>query len=180
MKTPSKLPGSRTWVINVSIPRQRLALINDGRIVRSYKISTSARGVGSKPGSRRTPLGWHRVVRWIGAGRPLGAVFSSRRFTGMVVPASGWRAEAGPDLILTRILRLRGLEPGLNAGPGCDSYARFIYIHGTNQEQRLGRPASHGCIRMANRDVAELVRLTRGRPTYCLIHMGSSAVSLRA
>lgn len=109
------------------------------------------------------------MVRWIGDGAPAGMVFASRRATGSVLSRSELRSGGGPDLIVTRILRLRGLEPGRNAGRGVDSYARFIYIHGTNQEHLLGRPASHGCIRMSNRDVIDLFRRTRGRPTFCWI-----------
>jgi len=96
-------------------------------------------------------------------------VFRSRRATGERLAPEAWRGGGRTDLILSRILRLRGLEPGRNAGPGCDSYARYIYIHGTNQEHRLGRPASHGCIRMSNRDVADVFARTRGRHTWCLI-----------
>ncbi len=164
--------SARAAVLVVSLRRQRLTLLAGGRVVRVYTISGSAKGAGGRPGSNRTPTGWHRVVRWIGSGRPLGAVYEARRFTGAVLPGPAWRSARGPDRILTRILRLRGLEPGLNAGPGCDSYARYIYIHGTNREHRLGRPASHGCIRMANRDVAELFERTRGRPAFCFIHNG--------
>ncbi len=155
--------------IVVDVARQRLTLWLGGRRVRAYRVSTARRGVGGRENSFRTPPGLHRVVRWIGAGRPPGAVFVSRRFTGEVVPPSTWRERGGRDRILSRILRLRGCEPGVNAGPGCDSYARFIYIHGTNHEQDLGRPASHGCIRMGNRDVIDLFARTRGRVTWCEI-----------
>lgn len=160
------------WVLVVSWKKQRLTVWKDGRPIKSYRVSTSRRGVGQLMGSFKTPTGWHRVVRWIGDRRPPGAVFRSRRFTGEVLPPRCWRGAEGHDMMLTRILRLRGLEPGHNAGPGCDSYARFIYIHGTNHEHLLGRPASHGCIRMGNRDIIDLFERTRGRPTYCLIQEG--------
>lgn len=175
-----KAPKADARIV-VDVARQRLTLWIGGRRVRAYRVSTARRGVGGRENSFRTPPGLHRVVRWIGAGRPAGAVFVSRRFTGEVLPPSQWRARGGRELILSRILRLRGLEPGVNAGPGCDSYARFIYIHGTNHEQALGHPASHGCIRMGNRDVIDLFDRTRGRPTWVDIRATpSSASSLRA
>jgi hypothetical protein len=89
--------------------------------------------------------------------------------TADIVPPSGWRDDSASDLVLTRILWLEGLEPGVNAGPGIDSHERFIYLHGTSQEHLLGTPASHGCIRLSNRDVITLFNLTRGRETFCLI-----------
>ena len=153
----------------IDLSRQRLSVVQAGRVRTTYPISSSRRGAGERAGSHKTPRGWHRVVRWIGDGAPAGMVFASRRATGSVLSRSELRSGGGPDLIVTRILRLRGLEPGRNAGRGVDSYARFIYIHGTNQEHLLGRPASHGCIRMSNRDVIDLFRRTRGRPTFCWI-----------
>jgi UDP-N-acetylmuramate--alanine ligase len=94
----------------------------------------------------------HRLERRIGAGEPPGAVFVDREPTG-----ARWTGEpASEDLILSRVLTLDGQEEGLNRGPGCDSLARTIYIHGTNHEGMLGVPASHGCIRLSNRDVIDL------------------------
>ncbi len=136
----------------VDVARQRLSLIADGREVATFRVSTAAAGVGGESGSLRTPPGWHRIHARIGADQPLGAVFESRAPTGQT-----WSGEpAEGDLILTRILQLEGLEPGINRGPGCDSLERYIYLHGTNHEDRLGRPASHGCVRMANADIAWL------------------------
>ena len=77
-----------------------------------------------------------------------------------------WRDNRAEDFVLTRVMWLDGMEPGVNRGRGIDSHDRFIYIHGTNQEHLLGRPASHGCIRMSNRDVMELYYHTFGHPTY--------------
>lgn len=163
-----KLPEG-AFLLLVSIARQQLEVKTGARCVKTYRISTSRLGAGQRAGSNKTPTGWHRVVRWIGANRALGSIFVGRRFTGEVLPPRAWRSDAQRDTITTRILRLRGLEEGHNAGPGCDSYARYIYIHGTNHEQLLGKPASAGCIRMGNRDVADLFALTRGKPTFCLI-----------
>lgn len=175
MRSPWLLAQSRGLpvrglLIEVDVVRQRITLWFGSRVLARYRISTSRFGVGARAGSFKTPPGWHRVVRWIGSGRPLGSVFKSRRATGRIVAARDWRGPESADLILTRILRLRGLEPGRNSGSGVDSYARYIYIHGTNHEDRLGRPASRGCIRMGNRDVADLFRRTRGRITWCWIH----------
>jgi L,D-transpeptidase YbiS len=156
-------------ILVVDVGRQRLTMMLRSRVLKSYRVSTSRHGLGERSGSGRTPRGWHRVVRWIGEGAPAGMVFLSRRATGRVIAVGGSGSGGGADLIVSRILRLRGLEPGRNAGPGVDSYARYIYIHGTNQEHLLGRPASHGCIRMASRDVMDLFRRTRGHSTYCWI-----------
>jgi len=137
-----------------------------------WPVSTGAAGVGSKSGSLKTPPGWHRVCAWIGSGEPVGRVFRSRK------PAERVRAfkneEEGTDLILTRILWLEGLEKGLNRGRGIDSKSRYIYIHGTNQEQLIGQPASHGCIRMRNTDVVDLFDATvSGSQLWVLISHGA-------
>jgi hypothetical protein len=136
----------------VDVSRQRVTLIAPGRPVAVFRVSTAAAGVGGEEGSHRTPPGWHRIHARIGAEAPLGAVFESRVATGRV-----WRGEpAAEDLILTRVLTLEGLEDGVNRGPGRDSLERYIYLHGTNHEAELGRPASHGCVRLANADVVDL------------------------
>ena len=156
-------------LLEVRVDEQRVIVWSGGRVRVAYRISTARKGVGGREGSHCTPLGWHVVASCIGAGLRRGAVFVSRRFTGEVLPRSQWRSPAGPDRILTRILWLRGREPGRNRGPGVDSYRRFIYVHGTNQEQHLGRPASHGCIRLGNDDMLALFRRVRGRTTWCWI-----------
>lgn len=88
---------------------------------------------------------------------------------GQVLPPAKWRDGGDADLILSRILWLDGLEPGVNKGGTVDSRARYIYLHGTNHEQLLGTPASHGCIRMANRDIAAFFRMVRSRPVFVAI-----------
>lgn len=150
---------SRLLVVDVA--RQRLSLVESGLETAAYPVSTAEAGVGAEDGSLRTPPGWHRIHALIGAGAPRGAVFESRLATGEV-----WSgAPRADDLILTRILTLEGLEPGVNQGPGRDSLERYIYIHGTNHELALGRPASHGCVRMSNADVVDLFeRLEVGDP----------------
>jgi len=117
-----------------------------------FKASTSQFGTGNREGSYKTPLGLHRIAEKIGEGAALWTIFSSRENTGAV-----WtEGMEGENQILTRILRLQGLEPGVNAGPAIDSYDRYIYIHGTNREDLIGTPFSHGCVCMRNEDVAEL------------------------
>ena len=63
------------------------------------------------------------------------------------------------DVVQSRIIWLDGLEEGVNKGAGIDSFQRYIYIHGTPEEWRLGQKASKGCIRMSNKDVIELYSL---------------------
>jgi UDP-N-acetylmuramate-alanine ligase len=145
--------GPWRHLLAVDVPRQRLVLLDrDGAALAEYVVSTAAAGIGGAAGSNRTPPGLHRIHARIGAAQPAGAVFVSREPTGEV-----WHGEArADDLVLSRVLTLEGLEDGVNRGPGCDSLERYIYLHGTNHEEALGEPASHGCIRLANADVIEL------------------------
>jgi L,D-transpeptidase YbiS len=131
--------------IRVDTSRQRLEILRYGTIWRSYPVSTSKFGLGADSGSNKTPLGQFVVGQKIGAGAALGAVFESRRETGEIAEQGGEN-----DLVLTRILWLDGIEPG-----NANTKDRYIYIHGTNQEALLGTPASHGCVRMNNADIAE-------------------------
>lgn len=129
----------------------------DGDILmRQYPVSTAANGLGERGGSHCTPRGRHRIAEKIGAGAPLGAAFKARVPTGEIWTPQLDAENPGRDWILTRILWLEGLEPGKNKGGTVDSHARYIYIHGTSEEHRIGTPASHGCIRMKNADVADL------------------------
>ncbi len=136
----------------VDAERQSGIWFEDGKAVARWPLSTARLGIGGKENSYQTPPGWHRIARKIGQSAACGTRFVSREPTGEI-----WTGEAGDDdLILTRILTLEGLEDGVNRGPGCDSLERYIYIHGTNQESLLGRPTSHGCVRMSNQDVCAL------------------------
>lgn len=146
-------PPSR-WIL-VDVSGQRLALVHQGKIVFFKPISTARHGVDCQQDSGGTPSGLHRVDEKIGEGAVPGTEFSSRKPTGRVWPDDIDDQDAG-DLILTRILTLDGLEPGVNQGPGVDSKKRYIYIHGTNHETKIGLPVSHGCVRMKNDDVVEL------------------------
>ncbi len=143
----------------VDTARQRVGLLEGGQLVFEAIVSTAKNGLGCEEGSYRTPTGWHRIHARIGAGAGVGSVFRHRVATGDI-----WRGESrDEDLILTRVLTLDGLEEGWNRGPGRDSLARFIYLHGTNQEAALGSAVSHGCVRLGNAAVVELFeRLAEG------------------
>jgi lipoprotein-anchoring transpeptidase ErfK/SrfK len=136
----------------VCISQQRLYVIEDSIATREFPVSTSRFGVGNREDSLMTPSGVHRVKEKYGAGAPLGRVFRDRLDTGEDWPIG----TPGENLILTRILRLEGCEIGINKGNGIDSYDRYIYIHGTNNERLIGQPASHGCVCMTNADIVEL------------------------
>jgi lipoprotein-anchoring transpeptidase ErfK/SrfK len=145
--------------IEISIPRQTLVLSDNGRVVKSYTVSTSKKGPGEINGSLQTPRGRHIVRAKIGAGLPLAAVFVRRRPSGEVWSPELHEKYPGRDWILTRILWLSGCEPGSNRLGDVDTMRRYIYIHGTPDSAELGKPGSIGCIRMRNRDIAELFEL---------------------
>ena len=133
--------------IVVSARDQKLALLEKGKLMAVYPVSTSKFGLGDLRGSYRTPLGEMEVARKIGDGAPAGAVFKDRRRTGEVIAVNA----PGRDPIVTRIIWLRGREP-----ENSHAFARDIYIHGTPEERNIGRPASYGCIRMRSNDVIQL------------------------
>lgn len=142
--------------IQVDIAAQQLTLYNGKEIVRTYPCSTSRYGIGNLSGSNKTPLGLHTVVEKYGDNVPFGGIFSSRRFTGEIAAINETQIPSPEDHITSRILRLAGLQEGVNKGGLVDSYDRYIYIHGTPDEGLIGSPASHGCIRLKNADVIEL------------------------
>lgn len=158
-------PSSR--IIVVSIARQLLGFYEQDCLVKSYVISTSARPPSNVQGSLGTPRGLHEIAEKHGADAPPGMVFKARVPTGRhfsEFPAE----EQAKNLITTRILWLRGLEPGVNAGTNAagetvDTYARYVYIHGTNLEHKLGAPASSGCVQMNNLEIIELFDRVRNR-----------------
>lgn len=146
--------------ILVSLAEQRLLGLREGVVVFACGVSTAVNGPGELDGSGCTPRGRHRVRARIGDGQPLAAVFVGRRPTGEVwTPALAGQFPQR-DWILTRILWLCGEQPGFNRGAGCDSQRRFIYLHGTPDDQPMGVARSHGCIRLRNADMLELFELT--------------------
>lgn len=151
--------------LHVSIARQRLSLLRDGRLVHEYPVSTARNGAGQRNGSGCTPLGRHRIRLKIGDGCAPNSVFVARRPTGEVYDAALAAAFPGRDWILSRILWIGGCEPGHNRGGDCDTLRRFIYIHGCPDCEPMGVPLSHGCIRMRNADVVDLFeRVRNGTP----------------
>ena len=108
-----------------------------------------------------TPDGLHFIDGKIGDGEPLTTVFRARKPDGLLVNQT--LDEQAKNLITTRIMRLRGLEEGKNKGGNVDTYERFVYIHGTNQEDKLGTPNSHGCVLLSNKDVVELFDLVEDK-----------------
>jgi L,D-transpeptidase YbiS len=124
--------------------------------VAHFPVSTALNGYGQQQGSGQTPLGRHRIRLKIGQDAPLNTVFRARRYTGEQYSPDLAAANPQRDWILTRILWLTGCEPGVNRGGQVDTLRRFIYIHGTPDSEPMGKPLSHGCIRMRNRDIIEL------------------------
>ncbi len=138
--------------IVVSIPEQRLYVFDDsGEKTASYPVSTSAYGLGDTRGTYSTPLGKLEVAGKIGDGAPIGAVFKSGHRTGEICKINS----PGRDPIITRILHLRGLE-----SQNASAYTRCIYIHGTPDERRIGKPVSYGCVRMRSSDLVQLFDMT--------------------
>ncbi|MHC8441023.1 MAG: L,D-transpeptidase family protein [Candidatus Eutrophobiaceae bacterium] len=142
--------------IEIDISQQTLALYEDADLLEEYAISTAKNGISQEMGSECTPLGCHRIAEKIGAGAAVGGVFVSRRLTGEVYSPELRRRHPERDWILTRILWLAGAEPGKNQGGRVDSFMRYIYIHGTPDENSMGQPGSRGCIRMDNIGIVEL------------------------
>ena len=153
------LPSAEDCIV-VSIDQQKLWHFQ-GQECRTYVVSTARAGRGCVQDSLQTPDGLHQVCEKIGAGAVPGMVFKARQPTGKL--ASEW-ATPEDNLITSRILWLDGLEPGRNQGMDAqgrlvDTRRRFVYIHGTNQQDKLGQPNSHGCVLLSDRDVIRLFDL---------------------
>jgi lipoprotein-anchoring transpeptidase ErfK/SrfK len=136
--------------IVISTRDQKLAVLDRGTLMATYPVSTSKFGLGDYLRSSRTPLGQMEVAKKIGDNAPLGTVFKDRIRTGEVVAPNS----PGRDPIVTRILWLRGRE-----AQNANAFGRYIYIHGTPEERRIGTPASYGCIRMRSTDVVQLYNI---------------------
>jgi lipoprotein-anchoring transpeptidase ErfK/SrfK len=136
--------------IVISTRDQKLAVLDRGTLMATYPVSTSKFGLGDYLRSSRTPLGQMEVAKKIGDNAPLGAVFKDRIRTGEILAPNA----PGRDPIVTRILWLRGRE-----AQNANAFGRYIYIHGTPEERRIGTPASYGCIRMRSTDVVQLYNI---------------------
>jgi lipoprotein-anchoring transpeptidase ErfK/SrfK len=137
----------REHTIVVSVPEQQMVVLKRGTPIAQYPVSTSKFGLSDLPGSGGTPLGSLKVAKKIGDRAKSGTVFKHRKPTGEIVGINA----PGRDPIVTRILWLKGLEPHNR-----NAYGRYIYIHGTPEERKIGEPVSYGCVRMRSRDVITL------------------------
>jgi hypothetical protein len=161
-------PGER--LIYVRIGTATLQFFRRGLLVKSYVISTSKRPPSNIKNSMGTPRGLHEIAERIGAGQPPGMVFKSRVPTGRhYSEVIGNDDDREHNLITGRILWLRGLEPGVNRGGEVDTYERYVYIHGTNHEARLGEPLSAGCVLMRNLEIVELYEEVRVGDRVCIV-----------
>lgn len=148
--------------IRISIADQTLSLLDeDGRVLKLYPVSTSKYGAGCEKDSEKTPLGLHRIKDMIGGAMPINEVYIGRVPHGNLEECIERGEDLPDDVITSRIMWLEGMEPGRNQGGYLDTYQRYIYIHGTSEEDKIGTPASIGCIRMRNADVVELYRLVK-------------------
>jgi L,D-transpeptidase YbiS len=128
---------------------QSLCVTQKGVSIFEAPVSTSRFGLGFAPGSFKTPTGAFRISEKIGGAERIGTVFKGRQ---PVTEPADWFNE--PDLITSRILWLEGSDP-----ENGNTKERYIYIHGTNHEDLIGQPASHGCVRMRNTDIVRLFDL---------------------
>ena len=145
--------------IQVSIAEQRLQLIEDAHTLLDVSVATAKNGPGEKSGSECTPRGMHQIRAKIGANCPENTVFVGRRPTGERYHRELRVQFPNRDWILTRILWLSGLEPGKNRLGDVDTMRRYVYIHGCPDDDKMGIPSSHGCIKMRNSDVISLFDL---------------------
>ena len=152
-------PADRVLLVRISTATMQF--YRAGQLIKSYAISTSKRPPSNIKDSLGTPRGLHEIAERIGAGQPPGMVFKSRVPTGR--DYHEFRDGGVYDNFITgRILWLRGLEAGVNLGGQVDTYERYVYLHGTNHEARIGEPLSSGCVLMRNLDIVELYEDVRG------------------
>ncbi|MDR2844577.1 MAG: L,D-transpeptidase [Puniceicoccales bacterium] len=147
--------AAREDCLCVSLCEQKLWHFRGGQLWADYPVSTSRAAPSCVPDSLGTPTGLHQIAERIGAGAVAGTVFKGRQALGFTWENAPEELR-GQNLITSRILWLDGLETGKNRGDGCDTHGRYIYIHGTNQEEKIGTPNSHGCVLLRNADVIAL------------------------
>ncbi len=151
--------------ILIDLTQQTLLLPKHNKF---YVISSGKNGIGEQENSGKTPRGWHRVAQKIGHDAAKYSVFIARQPTGEIYNQQLAQQFPQRDWILSRILWLDGLEAGFNQGEGCDTFKRYIYIHGTPDTEPMGIPMSHGCIRMKNDEIIELFELV---PEHALVYI---------
>lgn len=158
---------SGTYQINIDISKQTLSVIQGGETIKFYKVSTAKNGVGELENSECTPRGKHIIRAKIGKDADINTVFVGRRDTGERYNPELKQQYPDRDWILTRILWLSGCEPGINRLGNVDTMRRYIYIHGCPDDDEMGKPGSHGCIKMHNENIIELFELIEpGTPVY--------------
>lgn len=148
--------SSNPYLIKVSIDEQRLQLLKDDEVVMDVPVSTASKGPGELIHSECTSRGWHRIRARIGTACPVNTVFVGRRPTGEFYTPEMRADNPERDWIITRILWLCGEEPGRNRLGEVDTMRRYIYIHGAPDDDPMGIPSSHGCVKMRNKEVIEL------------------------
>ena len=142
--------------IYIGIKRQKLYFFEANIISKIYKVSTSLKGAGNEMSSYKTPLGLHFIYEKIGNNAPIGTLFINKKNTNKIVEIDSLTLNQNKDEITTRLMSLMGKELNINKGGRVDTFKRGIYIHGTSNEKSIGKPSSHGCIRMKNNDIIEL------------------------
>jgi len=143
----------------INVPLQTLKIIDDGEVIFSTLVSTAVNGTGEKQGSECTPRGKHIIRAKIGKDCAENTVFRGRRPTGEIFTKALQKQQPNRDWILTRILWLSGCEVGVNRLGSVDTMRRYIYLHGCPDDVEMGKPASHGCVRMTNQDVVSVFNL---------------------
>lgn len=152
-------PSPSNRILWIRVASQELCLYESDNCIACWPVSTAVNGIGCTEDSYQTPHGMHCIAEKIGHESAPGTVFKGRVCTGEIAQISTGPDESCDDLITSRILWLDGLEPGINRDDPVDSYRRYIYIHGTPEEGRIGQPASRGCIRMRNHDIIRLFEM---------------------
>lgn len=159
-------------LLHISLSDQCLYGFSAGQLKLRLPVSTALKGAGEQQGSFCTPRGLHRVEQKIGDGMPRGAVFKGRQWTGEIWSQPLHAQFPQRDWILTRILWLSGCEPEVNQGGDCDTFQRYIYLHGTPDSEPVGEARSHGCVRLRNADILQLYPRV---PLHCAVQIGEAA-----
>ncbi len=163
-----KYDKNNDYFLIVSTADQKMHLIKNQKILKSYLVSTGKAGEGNAIYSKKTPLGYLKVAEKVGDGAPIGTIFVKKQNTGEISKIYTDKTDTPKDPITTRILHLDGLEKDYNKGGNVDAYRRGIFIHGTHEEGLLGEKSSNGCIRMTNKEVIKLFDMI---PTNTIIYI---------